>query len=413
VEFPAKTIRGKIGPVSLSIALAGALLLTGCGGGGGSSSSGSGGGSGYGSGSGSGSGSGGGGGTTNTTPPLSTATVLAEMAPGINLGNTLEAVNQNGQPFSTSQETYWGNPVVNQAIFDGYKAAGFKSVRIPVAWTEYADAQGNIAPFWMTRVKQVVDMARKSGLYVIINIHWDGGWIQAKTSVQDAVNAKLNNFWTQIATAFQGYDDHVLFAGTNEIGVDGEFGAPTASECTVQNSYNQTFVKAVRATGGNNATRPLVVQAYQTNIDASVSCNSTLPTDTVAGRLIMEVHYYDPYDFTINGNSNIWQWGSIATDASATETWANEVYTDGQFQKMKTSFIDKGVPVIMGEYGAYDKPAYPGMDKYRIYWIKYVTHSAYSHGVVPMYWDTGDFFDRNTGAQKDPTAISTLIDAAK
>jgi len=412
VGFPTKATRGKIGFARLSLALAGALLLAGCGGDGGSSGSGSSGGTGGTSGTG-GAGGTGSTDTSGTSSPLSPAAVLSSMSPGINLGNTLEAVNGNGQPFTTSQETFWGNPVVNQAIFDGYKAAGFKSVRIPVSWTEYADAQGNIAPFWMARVKQVVDMARKSGLYVIINIHWDGGWIQAKPDVQAAVNAKLTNFWTQIATAFQSYDDHLLFAGTNEIGVDGEFGPPTATECPVQNSYNQTFVNAVRATGGNNATRPLVVQAYETNIDSSISCNATLPTDKVAGRLIMEVHYYDPYDFTINDKSNIWQWGSIATDPTATETWANEAYTDGQFQKMKANFIDKGVPVIMGEYGAYDKPAYPGMDKYRLYWIKYVTHSAYSHGVVPMYWDTGDFLDRTTGAQKDPTAISTLTNAAQ
>ena len=408
MEFQAKPMSGKISGARLSLALAGALLMAGCGGG--SDASAAPGGS---------KGSNGGAGgvgtpdTSGNATPLSAATVLAAMSPGINLGNTLEAVNLNGQPFTTSQEGYWGQPAVNQAIFDGYKAAGFKSVRIPVAWTEYADAQGNIAPFWMARVKQVVDMARKSGLYVIINIHWDGGWVQAKSSVQDAVNAKLTNFWKQIATAFNGYDDHLLFAGTNEIGVDGEFGPPTPSECTVQNSYNQTFVNAVRATGGNNAKRPLVVQAYQTNIDASVSCNATLPKDKATGRLIMEIHYYDPYDFTINGSSNIWQWGSIATDPSATETWANEAYTDGQFQKMKATFIDKGVPVIMGEYGAYNKPAYPGMDQYRLYWIKYVTHSAYTHGVVPMYWDTGDFFDRTTGAQKDPTAVNTLINAAQ
>ena len=356
--------------------------------------------------------------TPTPTPALASlgtpTQVVQAMAPGINLGNTLESINSWGTPpYTQSMETVWGNPAANQSIFNAYAAAGFKSVRIPVAWTEYADAQGNIAPFWMARVKQVVDMARKSGLYVIINIHWDGGWVQAKSSVQDAVNAKLTNFWKQIATAFNGYDDHLLFAGTNEIGVDGEFGPPTPSECTVQNSYNQTFVNAVRATGGNNAKRPLVVQAYQTNIDASVSCDATLPKDKATGRLIMEIHYYDPYDFTINGSSNIWQWGSIATDPSATETWANEAYTDGQFQKMKATFIDKGVPVIMGEYGAYNKPAYPGMDQYRLYWIKYVTHSAYTHGVVPMYWDTGDFFDRTTGAQKDPTAITTLINAAQ
>ena len=196
---------------------------------------------------------------------------------------------------------------MNQPIFDGYKAAGFKSVRIPVSWNEYADANGNIAPFWMDRIKQVVDEARKADLYVMINIHWDGGWIQAAPAFQPTATARLTKFWTQIAAAFKDYDDHLLFAGTNEINVDGEYGQPTAGECTIQKGYNQTFVDAVRATSGKNATRPLVVQAYATNIDSSVGCNATLPTDPAKGRLIMEVHYYDPYDFTINGGSNIWQ----------------------------------------------------------------------------------------------------------
>lgn len=336
------------------------------------------------------------------------------MAPGINLGNTLEAYNTTGtMPYTTSQEGYWGQPAANQAIFNAYAAAGFKSVRIPVAWTEYADANGNIAPFWMARVTQVVNYARNAGLTVIINIHWDGGWIDAQSSLQAGVQAKMTNFWTQIANNFKSYDNHVLFAGMNEIqDSTNAYQPPKGTDCAVENSYNQTFVNAVRATGGNNATRPLVVQAYQTNVDVSVSCNATLPTDTASNALIMEIHYYDPYDFTINDKSNIWQWGSIATDSTATETWANESYVDTEFQKLNDTFISKGIPVIMGEYGAYNKPAYPGMSTYTQYWDKYVTHSAVQHGVVPIYWDTGGLFDRNTGAQLDSATISTIINAA-
>jgi endoglucanase len=328
------------------------------------------------------------------------------MSPGINLGNTLEAI---------PTETSWNHILTTQATMDGYKAAGFKSVRIPVAYSQYADANNNISPTWLARVKEVVDYARKAGLYVVINIHWDGGWMDHPTyDTQAATNAKLTKFWTQIANTFKGYDDYLLFAGSNEPGMVGQpWGTPIAAEwAAVQNGCNQTFVNAVRATGGNNAKRHLVVQAYFTNIDNAVTIN-TVPTDTVANRLFMEVHDYDPSQFTIDGNSAIWQWGATATDPTATVTWANEAYNDAQFQKMKTRFVDQGVAVLVGEYGAGLKPKYPGMAAYRLLWANYLTHSMVQHGLVPMWWDTGELFDRATGAQNTPDLISTLINAAK
>ncbi len=328
------------------------------------------------------------------------------MSPGINLGNTLDAIGG---------ETAWGNPLTTQATMDGYKAAGFKSLRIPVAWSQYADASNNISPKWMARVKQVVDYARKDGLYVVINIHWDGGWLNKPTyATQAATNAKLVKFWTQIANTFKDYDDTLLFAAMNEVGMDGQpWGTPiTAEWAAVQNGYNQVFVDAVRATGGNNARRHLVVQAYFTSIDNAVTIN-TVPTDTVAKRLFMEVHNYDPSNFTINGESKIWQWGATATDPAATETWANEAYIDALFQKMKTHFVDRGVAVIVGEYGVYLKPNYPGMVAYRNRWADYLTHSMVQHGLVPMWWDTGGLIDRVSGARKEPELVKQIVEAAK
>ena len=157
---------------------------------------------------------------------------------------------------------------------------------------------------------------------------------------------------------------------------------------------------------------------YYTNINESQQCNATMPTDSAENALMMEIHYYDPYDFTLNGSSSIWQWGAGATIPTATETWANEAYVDAQFQKMQTTFVNNGVPVIMGEYGAYDKlnssgqELFPGMKTYVLAWDKYVTSSAVKHGVVPMYWDTGGLIDRNNGSQLDPSSISTIVSAA-
>jgi endoglucanase len=335
---------------------------------------------------------------------LTSLQLAREMSPGINLGNTLEAI---------PGETSW-NPVrTTQVVMDGFKAAGFRSVRIPVAWSQYVDANDDISPAWMARVTEVVGYARRAGLYAIINIHWDGGWMNHPTyDRQAAINEKLARFWTQIANNFKDHDDYLLFAGTNEVGQENNWQAPTTEYAAVQNGFNQTFVNAVRATGGNNARRHLVVQGYLTNIGYTVDF-ARMPTDTVANRLFVEVHYYDPYDFTLNGDSPIWQWGSIATDPAAVEPWADEPWADAQFQRMKVAFVDRGVPVLLGEYAAGLKPRYPEMNRYRKYWIQYVTRSIFQHGLVPVYWDTGGLLDRATGAVKEPDVVSLIVDSAK
>ena len=342
------------------------------------------------------------------------------MSPGWNLGNALEAMGPGGGKFKTSQETAWGNPAVAQKLFNAIRAAGFRSVRIPVAWNQYADADNRIAEAWMKRVEEVVGYARKADLTVIINTHWDGGWAQPTNAARDVANARLKAFWTQIATRFADHDARLLFAGTNEVTVKDIYSAPTAENCAVQNGFNQLFVDTVRATGGNNATRYLVVQGYNTNIDYTLSCNATLPRDSAPGRLMMEVHFYDPYNFTLNANSKIWQWGVIATDTSATEAWANEAHVDAAFGKMKRQFVDKGVPVILGEYSAAAKTEYDPAGKYRLYWNAYVTRAARKNGLVPFYWDSGyvanhqsGLFDRGRAAPAVPEIISAIVDLGK
>jgi endoglucanase len=332
------------------------------------------------------------------------------MGVGWNLGNSLEAIGG---------ETAWGNPVVTQQLINSVKAAGFKTIRIPVAWSQFSDANNFVInAAWLARVEEVVNYALNADMYVVMNEHWDGGWMQPKSAQQAYVNNRLKIMWTQIATRFQNYDDRLLFAGSNEVMVDGDYGTPTSEYYTVQNSFNQTFVDAVRATGGKNATRFLVVQGFNTNIDHTVNF-AKIPTDTTKDKLLMEVHFYDPYNFTLNGSSNISQWGKNAIDSSKTETWANEAYVDAQFQKMKTSFVDKGVGVILGEYGAIIRTNVQGNEAYRVYWDEYITQSAVNHQLVPVYWDngfTGDgsmaVFDRNSGNQVYSNVIQAVVKAA-
>ena len=343
---------------------------------------------------------------------LTSLQLSGSMSPGWNLGNTLEAIGG---------ETAWGNPLANQAIMNGIKAAGFKSVRLPMSWKQYADANDNISASWMARVTEVVNYARSAGLYTVINIHWDGGWMQPTYAQQSTVNARITKFWTQIANNFKTYDDYLLFAGTNEVMVDGDYGTPTAEYTTVQNSFNQTFVNAVRATGGYNAQRHLVVQGFNTNIDHTNNF-FTVPSDSATKKLMVEVHYYDPYNFTLNdANDTIWQWGNIATSGANTETWANESYVDAQMNKMKSRFIDTlGMGVLMGEYGAISRTSVDSAQKYRSYWDQYITRAAYTRGIVPVYWDNGytgnhtmGLFNRSTGTQAHAGVISTIVNAAK
>ncbi|MEO5597007.1 MAG: glycoside hydrolase family 5 protein [Novosphingobium sp.] len=357
------------------------------------------------------------------TPPLTPALAptlaavsTAQLGKGWNLGNTLESVNGYSPPYTTSQETVFGNPVVNQKLMDAVAAAGFKSVRMPVEWIQYIDRDGNVTPSWLARVKKVVDMARKAGLYVIINQH-RSDWYNPTFASQAAGNAAYKKLWTRIANYFKGYDNHLLFAGTNEIHAD--YGVPSQENCTVQAGFNQAFIDAVRATGGNNASRTLVFQGYNTDITNTITaCGAPIPSDTASGRLMMEFHYYDSFNLTLNDKSSVWQWGSIATDPTATEAWDNEAHVEAQFDKAKAAYGDKGIPIIIGEYCAIAKTEYDPALKYRDYWTKSVTGSAIRHGFATFYWDTGAFpnhtcglFNRSTGADFNSSTIASIITA--
>lgn len=340
---------------------------------------------------------------------LSATEFAKGMKAGWNVGNSLEA---------TGGETAWGNPKISQALIDSAKAAGFNAIRLPVAWSQFSNASTfTIKTAWLDRVQEVVDYAIKRDLYVVMNEHWDGGWLQPTNAAQIQANQRLAAIWKQVAVRFRDYGPKLLFAGTNEVMVDGDYGTPTSEYVGVQNGYNQTFVSAVRSTGGRNAYRYLVVQGFNTNIGHAVSFLK-IPSDVTANRMMVEVHFYDPYDFTLKEQSTITQWGATATDASKVAGWGNESNVDAQFSKMKTSFGDKGYPVILGEYGTIARTSVSDHLKYRKAWTSYVTASAVKNGIVPFYWDnggTGDLgmglFYRNTGKQAYPELVRAVREA--
>lgn len=352
--------------------------------------------------------------------------IAREMYPGINLGNTLEAGN-NANNWTNNAgldaEVYWQKTKTSQQIIDYFKQQGFRSVRVPVAWVMGHITDRNtmsIDPKWMARVKEIVDYCIKDGLYVIINDHWDGGWLEENVATYDATRAsQLKALWTNIANEFKGYDHHLLFAGLNE---------PNASSQSMTNNlikYEQDFINAVRATGGNNASRILIVQGPSTDIDNTDKYYNTMPQDPAGtGRLMVEVHFY-PYRFCMMNKDESWGkqvffWGK-ANHVSGTYAAYNgddsieEAFVLKQMKRMTTKFVDKGYPVILGEYGAIwrtlknstpaiTNTAYQTKHDNSIKLFHHVVNEyAINHGIVPFLWDTNgkgnesmDVLDRAT-----------------
>jgi endoglucanase len=338
---------------------------------------------------------------------ISSLSLAKEMGNGWNVGNSLEAIGG---------ETAWGNPRITKELINQVKAAGFNAVRIPVAWSKFSNPDDyTIDAAWMARVQEVVDYVIDNGMYAVLNIHWDGGWMQPTYADQDYVNERLEKMWLQIALNFRDYEDRLLFAGTNEVMVTGDYGTPKPEYYIVQNSFNQTFVDIVRSTGGRNAYRNLVVQTFNTNIDHGINFFE-LPQDPTDDRLMVEVHYYDPYEFALKEDGGATQWGKIANDPSKTASWGDEAHADSQFRKLKSTFVDKGIPVLVGEYGAISRSGEPDYETYRKYYLEYVTTSMKAEGLIPFYWDNGydgnhgfALFDRTTGEQLHPEIIRAVV----
>jgi aryl-phospho-beta-D-glucosidase BglC (GH1 family) len=366
----------------------------------------------------------------NTNPIPADATGMSSSAVqlaakinlGWNLGNSLEAIGG---------ETAWGNPKATKALIDLVKANGFNAIRIPVSYDQYlANATtAQLKAEWLARVKEVVHYGVDNDMYVIVNIHWDSGWLEnnCTEAKKSATNAKQKAFWEQIATTLRGFDEHLIFASANEPKV------ANATEMAVLTSYHQTFIDAVRDTGGKNAYRTLVIQGPDTDIDKTNKLMLTLPTDKVADRMMMEVHYYTPYQFTLMDKDADWgkmfyYWGAgnrSTTDTERNPTWGEEADLAKLFKSMKTQFVDKGIPVILGEFGAIRRSNLTGSNlalhlESRAYYLKYVVQQAKANGMVPFYWDEGNIgsngfgiFNRFNTSVADTQALKGLLDGLK
>lgn len=373
---------------------------------------------------------------TNSAAPAgmqsNAAKIMKEINAGWNLGNTMES--------DGADETSWGNPMTTKPMIDALKAKGFNAIRIPVRWYSRADEDMNINAAWMARVKEVVDYAYGQGMYVILNSHHDNWYDRIVPGTlgetkEDILN-KFNHMWTQIANAFKDYDEHLLFAGTNEVIYISQgkevWTEPTNEELYVyMNDLNQAFVNAVRTTAGNNAWRTLIVQPWSANPEFALK-HFVKPTDTVENRLMLEFHFYQPWNFCQQSGDdskgeNKYYWGSPYENLSyATNTEKDIIKL---FDDLKYNFVDKGIPVIMGEYGAVKHLKnsanqtlginYTKSEESRAYYLEFLVKQAKNHGFAAFFWDnncidtTGENFgllDRNNGmAAYSEVALQSIM----
>jgi endoglucanase len=349
-------------------------------------------------------GRGGSAGSGGAAESVNAAALAAAMGFGANIGNTLEN--------TTTWETGWGQPLITQTFINGMASRGIKTVRVPVAWNTYA-VGGVVDAAKMNRVKQVVGWIEAAGMYAIVNIHWDGGWIfnegnanQFKLTAD--VKTKFASYWTQIASAFASVGNKLIFEGMNEEGrfyVNGNSsGTPDYAPL---NELNQLFVTTVRAQGGYNTGRALLIAGFTTDIDLTCVNAFTIPTDPAGpNKLFLSIHYYTPYTFC--GLDTVESWGSPAT------TWgtdAEKATLQSLFSKLGTFSTQRGIPVIIGEFSVTRGQAYVRQAASRILWMQTVAKAALSHGMVPVLWDTGSDINRTDGSFS--TELQTVMASLK
>jgi len=337
---------------------------------------------------------------------------------GWNIGNTLEA---------TAGETSWGNPKVTKEYVSYLKQLGVNAVRIPCAWNGYLDSGGIIDPSWLSRVKEVVDYCVDQDMYAIINIHWDDGWLQEHCGTSymseeeiSQLEDKVGDIWTQLAETFRDYDEHLLFACCNEPDVK------TANQMTILARYEQRFVDVVRASGGNNEYRCLVVQGPSTDMPLTLELMK-MPNDKTPDSMILEVHFYAPWSFTKELDESAASW---LEDGLATMFWGEAYRQYGSYDKdwqedkflslykqMKERFVDSGIPVIVGEFGCANRKGYPeelqqAYQESRKYYHRFIVENLKNYGMAPFLWDIGQFVSRTDGSILDDDIVSSVLEGA-
>jgi endoglucanase len=327
-------------------------------------------------------------------------TAAKRMGVGINIGNTLEN--------TTAWETGWGNPPITKDHIQLLAGLGFKVVRLPVAWDTYAH-DGRIDAKKMEHVAEVVDWITSAGMFCVLNIHWDGGWIDsddkkrfAKTfhTFSPEAERKYRNYWSQIATYFANRDEHLVFEALNE---ESNFdGAGSEKQAQAMLGHvNQLFIDIVRGTGGNNAKRLLIIAGYNTDIVKTTSGNFVIPKDTISHKILLSVHYYTPWQFA--GMTEDASWGKMR------QTWgtaADFAELNGLLDKLQAYSTKNDIPVFIGEFGV-DVRKDPDS---RLRWMTAVAQGALARKMVPVLWEIGQEISRKPPIDVSPDMGAFLVD---
>jgi endoglucanase len=303
---------------------------------------------------------------------------VSRMSPGINIGNTLENI--------THWETGWGNPPITEEYVRSLAALGFRTVRVPVAWDTYA-VDGRIQTDKLARVSEVVGWITGAGMFCVLNIHWDGGWIDSSWKERyrnihvfsPEAERKYRSYWEQISSFFAGKNEKLIFEALNEETNFDNVGSVEKAYATLTR-VNQLFIDTVRRTGGNNAKRLLIVTGYATDITKTSNALYSLPKDTIAHRLFISVHYYTPWPFA--GMTEDANWGKMAP------TWGSpsDVQELNRLFDMMAEFCSKNdIPAFIGEFSVTEKKESAS----RVRWLSAVMVAALSRKMVPVLWDTG------------------------
>lgn len=326
---------------------------------------------------------------------------------GISIGNTLDSTSADlpGDAAPGAFETAWGNPVITKELVDAILDSGFNLIRIPVSWKDHlGDAPDFIINIsWLDRVQEVVDLAYGRGAYVILNVHHED-WNYPYYDNRDAACGKMRAVWSQICSRFAEYDEHLIFEGQNEprkVGTELEWNGGDREGWDVVNDTNRAFVETVRSGGGHNPERYLMIPGYGANCTVGIK-HIELPEDE---RLIVSVHAYEPYEF--------------ALQIPGRRDWNHDTQAiDRLMGDLKELYIDRGVPVIIGEFGAMNKE---DNEEQRAEWVRYYVAAAGKIGVPCAWWDNGLFqgegelfglFDRHDGSVAYPKVLAGLMEAA-
>jgi endoglucanase len=309
---------------------------------------------------------------------LTAAEVVAQMKLGWNLGNTLDALNAGAVRTSppSTWETNWGNPVTTPELIEAVLDAGFNVIRIPVTWDGHMDVANDyqVEESWMDRVQEIVDYAYEAVAYVILNTHHES-WNEPYGSNGDQTAYIIERLWTQIAERFASYGERLIFEGMNEprkIGTSVEWNGGDWEGWLIVNYYNEVFVKTIRNSGGNNPYRILMITPYAASVWGEAMSALEVPDDD---KLIVSIHSYEPYEFALNIRGR--------------GTWDNDTANINLIMgRINETFIKKGIPVIIGEFGAMHKNA-TNNEAERGAWAEYYVSKARSLGIPCVWWDNG------------------------